>query len=718
MKVLRTQVEGDDKARERFVRELAATERVAGFCTARVLDAEMDGDRPYIVSEYVPGPSLQEFLHAAGPQRGDDLIRLAIGTATALAAIHEAGIVHRDFKPPNVLMGPDGPRVIDFGIARALDTTATVTSHVVGTPAYMAPEQIANHPVGPYTDMFAWGVTILFAATGVSPFVADSIPAIMHKVLYGQADVSALPEPLAGLVNACLSKNPAQRPTAPQVLLTLLGNAGAVPPGQMLPHGAAVAATRQMPPAWIPQPPSPRRLSGWPAVPPAVIVAITVGLSNSSINTALPSIARDFHATTSSLSWITNGHLLGAIALAFPASRIADLVGRKLMLISAAVLLTVASVLSGLSSALGMLILAWSLQGVAAGVLAGASLAVLRAAFPADRIAVPLGVWGAAVGLGTGVGPILSAELQTALSWRSALYLLAIPGLLVVVLAAVLVRESRGERRFPPIELLLPPALTGIAFGISQSTSGWARPLTLIPLLGGAALLGLYAGLARPPLHGLLRPPAVTAGAVLIGVSSFGSFALILYVSINLQSVQGMSPLSAFASMLPLAGVSLLVAPLTGLLVQRVGARPPLALGAVLIGAAITGLALGGTGLLVAMAWMTLAGVGTAMVSVAGVTAMSAATPEPLAGVLGALYQTAVAAGGILGSALLSEILTSQIKTNASTEALPPSLRNLITQNYLSALHTTLWAAAAVVLISAIFATFAKPQPSSIPRWP
>ena len=142
VKLLRADLADDDTARGRFLRELAAVKRVARFCTAQVLDADVEGDRPYIVSEYVPGPSLAQLVSSDSPRSGADLERLAIGTVTALVAIHQAGIVHRDFKPQNVLIGPDGPRVIDFGIARALDAAATMTNSAIGTPAYMAPEQV------------------------------------------------------------------------------------------------------------------------------------------------------------------------------------------------------------------------------------------------------------------------------------------------------------------------------------------------------------------------------------------------------------------------------------------------------------------------------------------------------------------------------------------------------------------------------------------------
>lgn len=222
IKLLHAQLIGDATARSRFMRELAVAERIAGFCTAQVLDADLAGDQPYIVSEFVPGPSLQQLVTDEGPRTGATLERLAVNTATALVAIHRTGIVHRDFKPQNVLMGPDGPRVIDFGIARALDS-ATMTSHVLGTPAYMAPEQFSQIDIGPPADMFAWGGTMLFAATGHRPFGGDSIHVVMFRILNDTPDLTRLPARLAEVVGACLSKDPRARPTAEEVLLRLLG---------------------------------------------------------------------------------------------------------------------------------------------------------------------------------------------------------------------------------------------------------------------------------------------------------------------------------------------------------------------------------------------------------------------------------------------------------------------------------------------------------------
>ncbi|MEU6038277.1 ABC transporter substrate-binding protein [Actinomadura sp. NPDC047616] len=253
IKLLHARFSGDAKARSRFAAELQVARRVSPFCTARILDADVEGDRPYIVSEYIDGPSLSKVLATKGPRSGGDLDRLAIGTMTALAAIHQAGVVHRDFKPANVLVAPDGPRVIDFGIARALDATGTMSSTAVGTPAYMAPEQITGGRIGPQADVWAWGATMVYAASGHAAFGQDSIPAVMHRILNLPPDLGALTEPLRGLVARCLSKDPAARPSSQQVLMQLLVLAGSLPgpaaeaapeaPAAMLNQGAEAAAT-------------------------------------------------------------------------------------------------------------------------------------------------------------------------------------------------------------------------------------------------------------------------------------------------------------------------------------------------------------------------------------------------------------------------------------------------------------------------------------------
>ncbi|WP_207943302.1 serine/threonine-protein kinase [Actinomadura sp. KC345] len=224
IKLLHAELTSDDKARARFLRELEVAKQVAPFCTAQILDADVDGDRPYIVSEYVRGPSLNQQVLEDGPLGGAALDRLAVGTATALSAIHQAKIVHRDFKPHNVLLGPDGPRVIDFGVARAISGGTTLTSRVIGTPSYMSPEQIAGDEVGTPSDVFCWAATLVFAATGGSPFGQDTIPAVINRILHEEPDLGDLRGPLRALVLDCLEKAPEDRPGARQVLMRLLGH--------------------------------------------------------------------------------------------------------------------------------------------------------------------------------------------------------------------------------------------------------------------------------------------------------------------------------------------------------------------------------------------------------------------------------------------------------------------------------------------------------------
>ncbi|MET8383832.1 serine/threonine-protein kinase [Streptosporangium canum] len=220
VKLLHVRMAADPKVRERFMREAEVTRRVAAFCTAQVLDMGITGDRPYLVSEYIPGPSLKDLVTSDGPRAGSGLDRLAVATLTALAAIHRAGIVHRDFKPDNVIMGPEGPVVIDFGIARVLDGTTT-SSGLVGTPAYLSPEQLDGHQAGTASDVFSWAATMVFAATGHRAFPGDVAAAVMNAVSNREPDLAGVPERLRPLLAACLAKDPAARPAVSSLLAAL-----------------------------------------------------------------------------------------------------------------------------------------------------------------------------------------------------------------------------------------------------------------------------------------------------------------------------------------------------------------------------------------------------------------------------------------------------------------------------------------------------------------
>ncbi|TDC41201.1 serine/threonine protein kinase [Actinomadura sp. KC345] len=274
VKLLHAQMANDPAARARFTREVSAAQKVEPFCTARVLEADLHGDQPYVVSEFIDGPSLHDVVAHDGPRGAAELERLAIGTVTALAAIHEAGIVHRDFKPNNVMLASDGPRVVDFGIARTVnsqESAVTATGMVVGTPGYLAPEQLTGAPLTPAVDIFAWAATMVFAATGQSPFEADTLPVIINRILNEEPDLSALPPgPLRDLIGQCLSKDAGLRPPAPQLLLNLLGHAGAAPAGQgggadLLNQGTRIASQLPPPP---PVPPAPQARPQQQITPP------------------------------------------------------------------------------------------------------------------------------------------------------------------------------------------------------------------------------------------------------------------------------------------------------------------------------------------------------------------------------------------------------------------------------------------------------------------
>ncbi|GAA1363926.1 serine/threonine-protein kinase [Catellatospora chokoriensis] len=226
VKVIRADLARDRRFRARFAAEAAAARRVARFCTAQVLDAGTDGELAYLVTEYIEGPTLTAALDADGPMRGSTLDSLAIGIAAALNGIHAAGVVHRDLKPGNVLLSRVGPKVIDFGIARAPDGGESLTGSgdIVGTPAYMAPEQFRGATTTA-TDVFSWGAVVTCAATGRPPFGTGAPYELMHRILADPPDLGGLEQPLRGLVAQALDKDPGRRPTARALLLALVGDA-------------------------------------------------------------------------------------------------------------------------------------------------------------------------------------------------------------------------------------------------------------------------------------------------------------------------------------------------------------------------------------------------------------------------------------------------------------------------------------------------------------
>ncbi len=219
VKVIRADLAQDPEFRARFRREITVARKVSGLFTAPVIDADVDGPVPWLATAYVPGPSLADAVSQHGPLPPRSVLALAKGLAEGLGAIHAAGVVHRDLKPANVLLAEDGPRVIDFGISRAVEASAlTHTGLVVGSPGFMSPEQAEGREVGPPSDIFSLGAVLAFAATGQGPFGTGSTPALVYRVVHSLPNLDNLPAGIRPLVERCLAKDPAQRPTAAQML--------------------------------------------------------------------------------------------------------------------------------------------------------------------------------------------------------------------------------------------------------------------------------------------------------------------------------------------------------------------------------------------------------------------------------------------------------------------------------------------------------------------
>ncbi|MFD8101735.1 protein kinase [Nocardia fluminea] len=217
----------DDEFRARFRREVAAAQRVGGAFTAPVLDADVDARAPWLATGYVAGISLTDAVTQFGPFAEPALIALAHGLAEALVAVHAAGIVHRDLKPSNVMLAIDGPKVIDFGIARVIaDSALTTTGKFLGSPGFMCPEQVSGETLSPACDVFALGGVLTFAAAGHGPFGTAEVMQMLWRIVYEEPRIEALPETLRPLVASCLAKDPAARPT-PEQVLSVLADLGA-----------------------------------------------------------------------------------------------------------------------------------------------------------------------------------------------------------------------------------------------------------------------------------------------------------------------------------------------------------------------------------------------------------------------------------------------------------------------------------------------------------
>ncbi|MEU8464928.1 serine/threonine-protein kinase [Streptomyces sp. NPDC029003] len=222
LKVIRPDLAEDQEFRSRFAREVSAARRIRGGCTARLVAADLEAERPWFATQYVPGPSLHDKVAEEGPLTAAQIAAIGAALSEGLVAVHEAGVVHRDLKPSNILLSPKGPRIIDFGIAWA--TGASTLTHVgtaVGSPGFLAPEQVRGATVTPATDVFALGATLAYAATADSPFGHGSSEVMLYRVVHEEPHLVGVPDALAPLVRACLAKDPEERPTTLQLSMRL-----------------------------------------------------------------------------------------------------------------------------------------------------------------------------------------------------------------------------------------------------------------------------------------------------------------------------------------------------------------------------------------------------------------------------------------------------------------------------------------------------------------
>ncbi len=222
LKVIRPDLAEDQEFRSRFAREVSAARRIRGGCTARLVAADLEAERPWFATQYVPGPSLHDKVADEGALGAAETAAIGAALSEGLVAVHEAGVVHRDLKPSNILLSPKGPRIIDFGIAWA--TGASTLTHVgtaVGSPGFLAPEQVRGATVTPATDVFSLGATLAYASTGDSPFGHGSSEVMLYRVVHEEPHLHGVPDALAPLVRACLAKDPEERPSTLQLSLRL-----------------------------------------------------------------------------------------------------------------------------------------------------------------------------------------------------------------------------------------------------------------------------------------------------------------------------------------------------------------------------------------------------------------------------------------------------------------------------------------------------------------
>ncbi|WP_052808891.1 MFS transporter [Streptomyces natalensis] len=766
--------------RRRFAREVAAARRVGGSWTAAVLDADTEAAVPWVATQYIPGPDLTTVVaNDFGPLPENSVRVLANRLALALQAVHAAGLIHRDLKPSNVLVTVDGPRVIDFGIARAMDTLAgdslhTRTGMLIGSPGFMSPEQVRGLELTPASDVFCLGAVLVYAATGRLLFGATEtgLNAHLFRIAEDEADLTGVPEPLLDLVRACLAKDPAERPTLQQVAARTDADAdGEWLPGAVLAqlgrHAANLldyapetavgtpATTPVTAPADTPPPPADPRLPSGPPrspsppppayaptapdhfVPPpgfgpppgmaphsrrwwglavAAFVQLLVLRDATSLQTAMPVIMRDLHLPSDGLSAIVTAYELACGGLLLLGGHLADLMGRKRMLIIGLAGFMVAAAIGGSAPTAGALVVARALQGAFAALLSPAALSLVTANFTEPKArGRAFGIYAAVAAGGSALGPLTGSWILERLDWRICLYADVPLALIALIGAATLAydRPARTGPRFDAPGLLLGSAgLAALIYGLQLTgPRGWTDPLALALLAAGALLLLAFVRwqITTP---GPLLPPYLTNDPIRIGsfltlfLTGAGTLALFPALTVYLEYVRGYSPTGAATALLPtVAAIVIGSTQISARLLHRLPPRHLIVPGLLLTALGLLLLSLlAAQGLPAALTLpgMLLAGLGlgTAVMPLLSLATSGITTPH--SGGTAAATSTATQVGGALGTAVFTSLFASALATRSAP---------------LTGYTDALWCAAGLTLLATLPATLLlKPTAPPIPH--
>lgn len=411
----------------------------------------------------------------------------------------------------------------------------------------------------------------------------------------------------------------------------------------------------------------------WLTLIAVALGVMMVGLDATVVSIANPAIAADLHADLGGLQWVTNGYLLALAVTLIPAGKLADRVGRKPVFLIGVVGFALASLFVGLSGGIGMVVTWRVVQGVAGALLQPASLAILRATFPAERLNTAIGIWGATIGVSIAGGPIVGGLLVQHVNWESVFYLNVPLGAVALAVGLWVIGRSKDDSAAGSFDVpgvvLLAGGLFALVFGlIKAETLGFGAALP-IGSLAAAAVLGLLFVLrehhtAHPLLPlGLFRSASLSAATALTVFGVFALFGTIFFLTLYLERVHGMSPVTAGVRMLPMTAVTMVASPLGGALTQRFGPRLPLTAGMLLTAGGMFGLSrIGVDSSYNAMwPWFILIGLAFGMVVTAGTDAIVGNAPVHLAGVAGGLQQTAFQTGGVLGTSVLGTVLSSRV---------------------------------------------------------